>query len=461
MAKSVVVPSLARYNRDREVDPLNYYIPHPGQLPFHCSTAKIRAMFGGNRSGKTEAGAAETGFYSKQSQEYRSRPIRKDVKILVGSESNEYNRDIIVPKLRKWIPKSHIIKEVRIQRGFVDFWQLSNGGIIKFKNYEQEADKWAGDDYDLIWLDEQPPHDIWKECLLRIIDRDGGILLTMTPIKGMTWVYPEVWENNGVGGIECFLMDMDINPHLSQAAKDVVLANLTEQEKKIRKEGKFVALHGLVYPQFNESKHVIEPFEIPREWKTTVIAVDPHLKKPTAVLWGVIADYDYKDVSRGDWIIWKELLYTGMIPDIVTAIMVANGQHRIFARIGDPALNFKENITGVSPFDEFAVCGFPLIPANKKVESGIYAIRKLLDQTPSGIRIFNTCISLIWEFRHYSFNDVESDMEKPYSEKIRKRDDDLLDDLRYMINTGFKVSSRRPPGEYVYSETGRLMGIRK
>lgn len=452
--------TLARFERDRKVDPLKYYIPHKGQMPFHRSTAKIRAMFGGNRSGKTEAGGAETGFYAKQSQEYRSRPMRKDVKILVGSESNEYNRDVIVPKLRKWISKSHIVKEVRIQRGFVDFWELAGGGLIKFKNYEQEADKWAGDDYDLIWLDEQPPHDIWKECLLRIIDRDGGILLTMTPIKGMTWVYPEVWEKNGVDGIECFLMDMDVNPYLSQAAKDVVLANLTEQEKKIRKEGKFVALHGLVYPQFNESKHVIEPFEVPRDWKT-IIAVDPHLKKPTAALWGAIAGYDYKNVSKGDWVIFRELLYSGMIPDIVAAIMVANGRRKIFARIGDPALNIKkDNLMGVSPFDEFAAQGFPLIPANKKVESGIYEIRKLLDEEPSGIHIFNTCISLIWEFRHYSFNDIESDMEKPYSEKIRKRDDDLLDDLRYMINTGFSVGSGKPVGEPVYSETGRFKGVR-
>jgi hypothetical protein len=74
-------------------------------------------LFGGNRSGKTHAGAAEAALFATCDQRYRSRPIREDIKILVGSESNEYNRDIIVPKLRRLIPKSLIVKETRIQRG--------------------------------------------------------------------------------------------------------------------------------------------------------------------------------------------------------------------------------------------------------------------------------------------------------------------------------------------------------
>ena len=439
---------------------MQWYKPHEGQLPFHLSVAKIRGIFGGNRSGKTEAGAAETALFSVNSQKYRPRPIRKDIKILVGSESNEYNRDIIVPKLRKWIPKANILKEVRIQRGFVDFWTLPNDGTIKFKNYEQEADKWAGDDYDLIWLDEEPPSEIWKECLLRIIDRGGSIILTMTPIKGMTWVFTDVWEKSGTIGIECFLMDMDLNPYLMQADKDIALASLTEQEKKIRKEGKFIALHGLIYEKFNELKHCIEPFVIPQEWPA-ILGVDPHLKKPVSTLWATLAPYNYGSVAKGDWIIFKELRRSGIIPDIATAILGANGHRKIRVTYSDPSLNIKDNITGVNPFDEFADAGLPLEKANRAVSSGIYEIRRLLEEVPPGIKIFDDCRGLIWEFRHYSYADPPDVPSKDYNEKVRKRKDDYMDCLRYIINSGLKpitIGSRQQP-RYIQTKTGRVIGV--
>lgn len=448
------------FDRDRKANPLKYYIPHPGQVPFHECDARERWVFGGNRSGKTEAGAAEV-------VKDIDRKVRRGQKVgtwWAGAESTEVQREVNQPKLHKYIPENWIKDIKKVQRGIYDYVDLEpSPGFswrINFKNYEQGVDKWAGKDVDGIWFDEEPPQDIYKEALMRTIDRGGRIIGTMTPVSGMTWVYQDIWEKDGQRGIKCFLMDMDDNPHLPDEEKRLVLAGLTEQEKKIRKEGRFVALHGLVYPQFNEQRHTIEPFEVPRDWKT-VISVDPHLKKPTSVLWGAVASYDYKNVSKGDWVIFRELRRDGIIPDIVASILVANGRRRIFARIGDPSLNIKDNITGVSPFDEFAAQGFPMIPANKKVEGGIYEVRKLLDEDPPGIHIFSDCIGLIWEFRHYSFSDIESDMKKPYSEKIRKRDDDYMDCLRYIVNSGFKPTSLGPSrGEPVYSKTGRFMGVR-
>jgi hypothetical protein len=140
---------------------------------------------------------------------------------------------------------------------------------------------------------------------------------------------------------------------------------------------------------------------------------------------------------------------------------VASGRERLFARIADPALNIKgDNITGVSPFDEFADAGFPLMPANKKVESGIYAVRELLDQDPPGLWIFDTCPGTAWEFRHYVYADIDTDKRKPYSEKIKKRDDDYMDCLRYIVNSGIRPAQEGSHNEAVYSDTGRYMGVK-
>ena len=462
----VEIPAFTgRVSEQRKSEGVKWYAPHEGQLPFHESAAKIRAIFGGNRSGKTEAGGAETAMTATQSQRYRSRPMRKDVKILVGSESNEYNRDIIVPKLRKWIPPSHIIKETRIQRGFLDFWSLKDGGTIKFKNYEQEANKWAGDDYDEIWLDEEPPYDIYKECLLRIIDRGGSIVLTMTPIKGLTWVFTDVWEKNGTNGIECFLMDMDINPYLLQADKDLVLANLTEQEKQIRKEGKFVALQGLIYPKFSDSTHCIDDFEIPLSWRR-VVGIDPHLKKATSVIWAAIAPENYGKVKRGDYIIHREARRTGETPDIASMIQIANGPYeRIFNYVIDPSKpNVNEEWPGQTILDVYAANGIPAQKANKAVEQGVGAVRTRLTSTPPTLWLFKSCVGCVWEFKHYMYADPVDQAGKPYSEKIFKRNDDYMDCIRYVINTGIgpgRMADQPIPNQPIYTETGRLKGIRQ
>jgi len=284
--------------------------------------------------------------------------------------------------------------------------------------------------------------------------------LTMIPVNGMTWVYQDLYEKQGTQGIECFLMGMDLNPHLNKADRDLVLANLTDAEIQIRKEGKFVALHGLVYPKFSEDRVVCKPFDIPREW-LKVVSIDPHLKKPTSVLWGALASFPYKGVEKGDWVIFRELKRSGIIPDIAASILVANGKDKVKYYIADPALNIKDNLTGVNVFDEFANQGLPLIPANKHVEAGIHEVRKLLENDNPRLWVFDECISLIWEFKHYSFNDIDANSNKAYSEKILKRDDDLLDCLRYMVNTGLKPGVSRYNGHVAYdrSPTGRITGV--
>lgn len=417
-------------------------------------------MFGGNRSGKTEAGAAEVVFWVLGKQDYRRRKRVRAGTAWIVSESSEVQREVTQPKILKFLPADQIAHKQNIQRGIIDFIALKNGWRLVFKNYEQGVDKFGGKDVDIIWFDEEPPQDIYKECMMRTIDRGGVIIGTMTPVNGMTWVFQEIFEKDGERGIKCFMMDMESNPYLGRKEKDRILAGLTVEERKIRKEGKFIALHGLLYPQFREERHVIEPFNIPDDW-IRIVGIDPHLAKPTSVLWGALAVYPYRDISKGDWIIYRELRRSGIVSDIATSILVASGRERIKGYIGDPALNIKDNITGVNIFDAFAEHGIFLISANKKVESGVTAVRELLDRHPVGLHIFNDCPGIIWEFKHYVYADLNTDQRKPYSEKIKKRDDDYMDCLRYMVNSGFTPRSAiQNKPEIKYTVTGRIQEVR-
>lgn len=73
-----------------------------------------------------------------------------------------------------------------------------NGGLseLKFKSFEMGRKAFEGTEQHVIWLDEEPPEDVYVECLLRTMatgDMVGGfaggvILMTFTPLQGSTKV---------------------------------------------------------------------------------------------------------------------------------------------------------------------------------------------------------------------------------------------------------------------------------
>lgn len=64
----------------------------------------------------------------------------------------------------------------------------ASGGVSKlgFKAYDQGRKKFQGTSKHLIWLDEEPPADVYTECLTRTMDCDGIILCTFTPLSGIS-----------------------------------------------------------------------------------------------------------------------------------------------------------------------------------------------------------------------------------------------------------------------------------
>src|SRR5690349_2624838 len=119
--------------------------------------------------------------------------------------------------------------------------------------YEQDREKFAGTSRHWIWFDEEPPKDIYDECKLRILDTEGCIYLTMTPVDGMTWTFDEIHLKGLTGedpNIFVVIIDTEENPYLSKEAISNVLDGLDDDERRARKEGRYVQLGGLVYKMF-------------------------------------------------------------------------------------------------------------------------------------------------------------------------------------------------------------------
>ena len=65
-----------------------------------------------------------------------------------------------------------------------------SGGISTcgFKSFDQGRKKFQGTAKHFILLDEEPPEDVYDECLMRLMTTNGLILLTFTPLEGLSTV---------------------------------------------------------------------------------------------------------------------------------------------------------------------------------------------------------------------------------------------------------------------------------
>src|SRR6185312_7726204 len=64
---------------------------------------------------------------------------------------------------------------------------ISGGtSYLGFKSYDQGRRKFQGTAKHVVWLDEEPPADVYDECMLRLMTTDGLMLCTFTPLQGLT-----------------------------------------------------------------------------------------------------------------------------------------------------------------------------------------------------------------------------------------------------------------------------------
>ena len=186
---------------------LNFYNKskkkHKKQILFHKCKKKNRWVFGGNRSGKTECGAVEVVYMACGLHPYRK---NKPTEGWVVSLSRQVQRDVAQKKILQYLPSYLIEKIVMVsggqdsaENGVIDFILVKScaGGTSKigFKSCDQGREKFQGASLDYVWFDEEPPEDIYNECKMRVFDKKGDIFGTMTPLKGLTWVYKTIYLN--------------------------------------------------------------------------------------------------------------------------------------------------------------------------------------------------------------------------------------------------------------------------
>ena len=253
---------LARYNAGGTV--------HEKQMLFHKCPKRNRWVFGGNRTGKTECGAAETAWLLRGNHPYRK--VRGAVTGWAVSVSYGAGREVAQKKLLSYLNPAWI-ERVGMRKGgkdnpdggIVDYIAVRNvfGSVsyVYFKSCESGREKFQGSSLDFVWFDEEPPRDVYEECRMRVFDRKGDVYGTMTPLKGMTYIYDQIYLNkSGDDEVWYVCMEWKDNPYLDPKEIERLSAVLGEDALRTRRYGLFVDTGDLVYPEFDEKVHVIEPF---------------------------------------------------------------------------------------------------------------------------------------------------------------------------------------------------------
>jgi len=441
---------------------------HVKQGVFFDDKARNRWIFGGNRTGKTYAGAMEAvnrACSNKRKSEgwvvSLTRQVQRDVaqrKILQLLDAKKKKSEGGINGTKKpgskTRPKEGAKERKAIdyecvmlsgskdfpEHGIIDFIIVKNynnrrnlmESRIGFKNCEQGREKFQGTKLDWVWFDEEPPEDIYDECIMRTLDKGGYVWGTMTPLKGRTWVYERIFKQADINpDIKVFSWSWEDNPYLCEKEVAVMERNFSADALESRKHGRFVEGTGLVFSEFSEknilknlSKSVSEMLQS-ENMVYTGITIDPGYINPTAVLWFAIDSDDnyyvigdYKQAGRSVEQLAKDIHHKSA----ELGIPVDN------VYIDSNAVNMTLG-TPVSVAEQFRALGVPVnTQVDKNVLEGIHKVKAMFCSADGTRRLFvyEHCVHLIKELRGYFWGD---------NDRPHKSDDHCIDALRYFVMT--------------------------
>lgn len=421
-------------------------VKHVKQLAFHKCPKRNRWVFGGNRTGKTECGAVECVFMARGCHPFREN--RRDTVGWVVSVSKQVQRDVAQKKILYYLNKNWIVDVVMTQGkrdypegGVIDYIKIKNvfGGIstIGFKSCDQGREKFQGTSLDYVWFDEEPPEEIYLECKMRVLDTKGDIFGTMTPLKGLSWVYDEIYLNEkGDNEIWYEQMDWSDNPFLDEEEIKHFASTLSGDDLDARRSGKFCGSEGLVYKEFDENVNVVEPFNVPKEWYDNM-SIDPGLNNPLSCHWYAV-DYDGNVFVIDEHFAQnKDIDYhASEIKRHCERLAWHKDSQGGYGALIDSAAN-QHSLNGVKSVAElFRERGINVdTNVNKDLFSGIAVVKSYIKNAlgDSKLFIFKNCTNLIREIKSYFWGKGDNPI---------KRDDHCLDELRYYLMSRPKARER-------------------
>jgi phage terminase large subunit-like protein len=414
------------------------------------ATKAERLFMAGNRVGKTESGGGYeatchlTGLYPHW---WEGKRFDRPISAWAAGDTNKTVKEILQFKLLgKWgefgtglIPQDLIVKttsKLGVSEAVDTIYvKHASGGVseISLKSYDQRREAFQGTEKDLIWLDEEPPLDIYTECLTRTMDTTGtgekaGIMmLTFTPLQGMSETVMSFLEGGeikeGENGSKLVVMaGWDDVPHLSKEAKEQLLKSIPPFQRDARSKGIPQLGAGAIYP-IPESEFLVDPFEIPVHWPRAY-GLDVGWNR-TAAVWAA------RDLENDIVYLYAEHYRGQAEPAIHANDIRVKGEW--IPGVIDPAANGRGQKDGLQLMQSYLDLGLDLETAFNGVESGIYEVWQRLSS--GRLKVFRSMGNWLSEYRLYR-RDEKGNVVKGF--------DHLMDANRYLIMSGLDRAKVKP-----------------
>lgn len=374
-----------------ESNPYLTFVPNDGfQKQFLNSTKRFRVIFAGNRSGKSILSSYEVCRFAMGNVPTKKVEV-PNVGWVVCPDSRLFV-SVILPYLKKFLGQN--LKKYFKREQII---LCNNGSEIHFKSVDSGVEKFTGASIRYCAIDEDCPEEIFREIVMRTIDQQGDLWITITPLYS-TWMYEKIYLRQYTDPeLEVFVGTTYENlKHISQEEIERLKTIYPQEELQARLYGKFLFLSGLVYSEFNKSKHLIAPFHIPDDW-VRVRIIDHGIQDPTCCLWVAIN-------SKNEYYVYREYYETGKtIAENVKNIIALTGKEYIYRSYIDPTTDKRNPQSNITDYKAYIQAGLSPLSKAPLVEIGT-KINMVKTRLREGkLFIFSNLINTIREFSTYCY----------------------------------------------------------
>lgn len=409
------------------------------------ATHRFRVLGGGNGSGKSFTGSVELTYHitGEYPEGWEGHVFKKAIKVWVICESGSLWRDSMQQALLGSVGEEagtglirkeliHDTKSMPGVPGAIGQIQTKHksGGIssVTVKTFEMGRNQFQAATLDLLIFDEEPPEDIYSECIMRTrgvkgVKEPGQVMMMFTPLKGLSDVvlrflpngrFPPGGEHPEHPERYAIAVSWDDAPHLTEEDKKTMLAEMPPNERDARTKGIPALGSGRIYP-LSEDDIVCKPFEIP-EYYPRAYGLDFGWNN-TAVLW--IAQDPVTQVKY----IYAEYK-KGKVQDSEHAYAIKQ-RGEWMAGAADPSGGGRRD-DGKMRIDYYRSLGLDLYPGHNGIIAGISQVYN--DFMSGMLKVFSNCHLFLDEFRIYRYDT------KDPNKVARNQEDHLLDALRYLLS---------------------------
>jgi PBSX family phage terminase large subunit len=409
----------------------------------------------GIQAGKTTVGAVW--LCAKLYKDYQA-GIKGDY--LIAAPTVKILQQSTLPKFREIFPSDWGVWKENSK-----VFELKWGGHV-FVRSTDDPDYLEGMTLLAAWLDEagQMKETVWINVQGRLSIAKGPCLLTTTPYN-LGWFNRTIVKNakrvvemeeQGEGSrkflakenirdvgdstIAGFSWPSNHNPAFPQDEYERMKKQLSKAIFDRRYNGKFTALEGLVYPDFDQAIDFVDPFPVPAEWERFG-GQDFGKENPTCIL-GVS-----RNPEDNVYYIFKEFYKSSSLLAEQADFISSNGLRQVWADPQSAQLILELNRT--------YHCG-QVKGADNDIDLGIQRITLLFKNHQ--LKIFKNCINLRDELESYHYPKPDGDgatNDKPVAKKNH-----ACDALRYAFSKGQgkKLRPMDPLNQGINNKRGKYRG---